>query len=163
MENLITFENTIAVLKEYAAAAEELYKMKLLGSGRVASGELIDSVSTQVVVGQSVLAVEMHLSEFWKYVEWDTRPHWPPSGALLKWIEAKPVLPHPDKNGRLPTPKQLDYLIRRKIAAKGTKGSHDLANTVQELNRTYEGLIADAVVKDFGAVADTLIRTFARA
>lgn len=163
MAELISFDRTLAVLKDYALAAQDLYKDKLLWSGRVATGGLIDSVRTEVAGPDGRrISVLLHVSEVWKWVEWDTKPHWPPPGALLNWIEAKPVIPYPDARGRIPTPRQLDFLIRRKIGREGTKGSHDLQHTLQELNAAYNEKIAQAVAEDFSAAADVILRVFAR-
>lgn len=164
MAELIQLTKTEAVLREYAAQLQERFPEQLRQHGRRATGDLIGSVHTEVLTtAGGRVAVDLHLAEYWKYVEWDTRPHWPPPGSLLKWIEAKPIIPYPDKNGKLPTPKQLDFLIRRKISREGTKGTHDLRDTVQLLNIEYERKIADAVAEDFGDAVDVLIRTFARA
>lgn len=167
MADMIRFTHTEAVLAEYAEKAQELYKAKLRESDRYmhtseAPDSLINSVHTKVIAGGRVLAVDMDLNSYWKYVEWDTRPHWSPSGCLLNWITAKPVLPSPDKNGKIPTPKQLDFLVRRKIAREGTQGSHDLQHTAEELNAEYEQKIADAVVQDFAEATDIVLRVFAK-
>lgn len=161
---LIQWTHTEAVIKQYADDFYHAYKERLSKSGRIATGELLSCVNTQIVVGRETIAVDCNLAEYWKYVEWDTRPHWPPKGCLENWITVKRLLPM--KNSTLPEKKQLealDFLIRRKIAREGTKGSHDLAETVSELNRQYEELIADAVVEDVGEQVDVIIRTFARA
>lgn len=171
MAELVNFTNTERVLKEYAAAAEDLYKDNLLRSRRVASGELIDSISCEVVVGGRSLAVDMHLAECWKYVEWDTKPHFPPHLPIFQWVKAKPILPRPGtikrhRNGIPYTQEELQngiaYAIQHKIAQHGTKGSHDLERTVDQLNAVYEALIADAVAQDFGAAVDVILRVFAR-
>lgn len=162
--DLINFKHTEAILREYADKASALYKEKLTGSKHdTIPNNLIQSIQTQVVADGKVLAVDMNLNDYWKFVEWDTRPHWAPSGCLLQWIKAKPVIPYPMKNGKLPTPNQLDFLIRRKIAREGTKGTHDLQHTAEELNAEYEQKIADAVVRDFSEATDIILRVFARA
>lgn len=155
---MIEYKHTAAVLQEYADKARELYKENLSKSDRSATETLIRSVKTTVVTptGYSI-AVDMRLMDYWKYVEWDTKPHWPPS--LLGWIDAKGIKPYPDSKGRLPKPEQLDFLIRRKIAKEGTTGSHDLQNTIEELNAEYEQRIADAVAEDFADATDVIIRS----
>lgn len=162
MSELIKFDRTMAVLAEYAQNVRDRYYTELEKSGRRASGELLSSISTVVVVGEQIIAVDMNLAEHWKWVENDTRPHWAPKGCLLDWIRMKPVLPTPRADGSLPTPEQLDYLIRRKIAAKGTEGSHDLEKSVKALNEAYIEKIADAMAEDFAEVPDIIIRSFAR-
>lgn len=160
---LISLQATEAVLADYAAEVQRIYKERLVSDDRIATEELINSVQTQVVRNDTAYLVTMNVAEHWKWVEWDTRPHWPPPDALLKWITVKPVIPRPLKNGKLPTPKQLAYLIGKKISEEGTKGSLDLTRTVAEVNAKYEPLLAEALQKDLGdAVQGWLVEMFAR-
>lgn len=162
---LIQWTHTEAILRQYAEEVSEIYKRQLKEHGREASGELIKSVKTEIVLTHNdTIAVDMELAQYWQYVEWDTRPHWAPKGCLEEWIKVRKLLPM--KNSTLPENKQLealDFLIRRKIAREGTKGTHDLADTVSLLNKEYEDKIADAVVEDVAEQVDVIIRTFARA
>lgn len=147
---LIRLEALQAVLGEYAEEVARYYKENLDRDDRYASGKLVQSVESRIAVNGQAYQVQLRLEDYWKYVEWDTRPHWPPTSALLKWIEVKPVIPQPGRNGKLPTPQQLAYLIGRKIARFGTKGSHTLAKTLEEINARYEERIREALVKDLG-------------
>ena len=88
----------------------------------------------------------------------DTEPHWPPPSAILKWIMAKPVLPRPMKNGKLPTPQQLAFLIGRKIAVFGTEGIPDLTDSVQDMNTAFRERIAEALAADMGGYIRKLVR-----
>lgn len=162
MADLIKFAKTAEVLKEYAETVSAIYKDKLMSNGHLAGGWLLRSIRTQVVIGDRSVAVDMDLAEYWKYVEYDTKPHFPPPHALLQWIQIKPVLPQPDAQGRIPTPKQLAFLIGRKISQKGTKGTHDLAESVEYVNALYEQRIEDAIVEDIGSVTDAVITAFAK-
>ena len=160
---LISLQATEAVLADYAAEVQRVYKERLVSDDRIATEELINSVQTQVVRNDTAYLVTMSVAEHWKWVEWDTRPHWPPPDALLKWITVKPVIPRPLKSGKLPTPKQLAYLIGKKISEVGTKGSLDLTRTVAEVNAKYEPLLAEALQKDLSdAVQGWLVEMFAR-
>lgn len=67
---------------------------------------------------------------------------------MTSYVELKPVLPRPDKNGKLPTNKQLAYLIGRKIATKGTQGTYNFEHTCNYLNEKYDRKIEDAVSQD---------------
>ena len=148
---LIPLPHLEAVLQQYAAEVKELYKQHLVEADRLASENLINSVETQVETDQGAYLVTITLADYWKYVEDDTKPHWPPVSAILEWIRVKPVIPRPDSRDRIPKPEQLAYLIGRKISREGTEGSHDLALSATECNRKYEPLIAEALAKDLGA------------
>ena len=148
---LTSFSNLEAVLQQYAAELKEVYKKHLVEADRLASENLINSVETQVETDQGAYLVTITLADYWKYVEDDTKPHWPPVSAILEWIRVKPVIPRPDSRDRIPKPEQLAYLIGRKISREGTEGSHDLALSATECNRKYEPLIAEALAQDLGA------------
>ena len=157
------FTNTEATLEEYGKQIVARYRDHLLDSDRVATSSLLGSLQYEVKVGDRTLSIGLNLAEYWKYVEWDTRPHWPPKGSLVKWIEVKPVIPQPGKDGRIPSVTQLDFLIRRKIAREGTTGSHDLAQTLEELNGVWRTKIALALCKDLGGMTHAMItETFKR-
>lgn len=148
MNELVNLDRLRDVLEEYAVAVRNLYQDNLIRSGRIASGDLLNSVECHVALDNQEFVVSLTLRDYWQYVEEDTRPHWPPRDAILSWIQVKPVLPRPDANGRIPTPQSLAFLIQRKIATEGTKGTHDLAKAVEEMNAQYRARIAEALGHD---------------
>lgn len=151
------FANVEEVLGRLAEDLRENYKSALLQSDRVASRKLYQSVRTQVVFGLNSWDVQISLEDYWKYVENDTLPHWPPRDKILQWILIKPVIPRPDVRGKIPTPQQLSYLISRKIARFGTDGSHDLERTVEEMLPQYMEELTQALQKDATAYVHNLM------
>lgn len=153
---LIQFDNLRAVLEEFAQEFKDQYRAGLLSHGRFTQyGEdrLVDSVDANQVQamireGDEAWTVTINLNEYWKYVENDTRPHWPPPSAILRWVEIKPVLPHPDANGRIPSPRSLAYLIGRKISREGTTGSHDFQTAQETTIERFRVRIRVAMVRD---------------
>ena len=156
MAELIDLSELQKVLQDLANDIRDNYKEHLQHSDRytekgVPSGysqRLIDSVKTQVVVGDNAYEVTMTLNDYWKYVEDDTRPHFPPVSKILEWVNIKPVIPRPDANGRIPSPKSLAYLIGRAISERGTKGSHDLEKVKDGVIPMYRERIAAALGRD---------------
>ena len=140
--------NTMKVLQEYAVEFRNMYQDNLIRSDRIASGELLNSIEAQVTVNGTAYEVQLRLADYWKYVEEDTRPHWPPLAPILEWVRVKPVLPRPDASGKLPGPEQLAYLISRKIARFGTTGTHDLQKTQETMNRDIRQRLEEAFTKD---------------
>lgn len=153
---LIQFDSLRAVLEEFAQEFKDQYRAGLLSHGRFTQyGEdrLVDSVdanqvSAMIQEGDEAWTVTINLNEYWKYVENDTRPHWPPPSAILRWVEIKPVLPHPDANGRIPSPRSLAYLIGRKISRDGTTGSHDFKTAQETTIERFRVRIRVAMVRD---------------
>lgn len=152
---MIEFKHLEQVLTEYAKELEEKYKLNLESSGRKASGQLLTSINYNIVINSNEYAIDLNLEDYWKYVEEGRGPgKFPPVNKILEWIRIKPVLPHPDNNGKLPTEQQLAFLISRKIADEGFEGSHDLSDTIEEVD--YETKIQDALDMDILGCIDEL-------
>lgn len=153
---MIEFENLKRVLTQYSQAIADQYKTNLENSGRRASGNLITSVNTKVDVDGTLFEIELQLEDYWKYVEEGRGAGgFPPVSKILEWIRLKPILPYPDRNGKLPTEQQLAFLIGRKIANEGFEGSNDLENTMEEVD--YEEQIQEALDKDILGCLDELL------
>lgn len=95
-----------------------IYKQQL--QNNKTTGSLANTASYMTKFDGRYLTISLNLQDYWKYVEDGTKPHFPPIEDILQWIKVKPVLPRKCK-GKLPTQKQLAYLISRKISKVGTK------------------------------------------
>ena len=137
------------VLTEYKTKFEELVKTKIQKKDKIASGNLLASISTKVEVNGSVYTVILNSLDYLKYLETGTKPHWPPTKPILKWIKDK-RLPTREYTGdkSLPTEKQLTYLVRRKIAKEGTEPNYIIAETIEELNEIYLKRLQEALEID---------------
>ena len=155
-DTLIQFDNLRAVLEEFAQEFKDQYRAGLISHGRFTQygqNRLIDSVDANTVQamireGDEAWTVSINLNDYWKYVEEDTAPHWPPPDAILRWVEIKPVIPRPDSRGRIPSPSSLAYLIGRKISKFGTTGSHDFKTAQETTIDRFRTRIRLAMVKD---------------
>lgn len=149
------------MLGQLAEDVKAGYLDQLAKHDRHASGNLMSTVRTEVQCNGTTYEVSLWLQDYWKYVEEDTRPHWPPTDEILKWIAIKPIIPRPDKKtGRIPTPKQLAFLIRRAIAGEspnqedlknpngGTTGTHDLQKTLDAVIPMWEDRLKAALQRD---------------
>lgn len=154
---LINLDNLMTVLDEYGREVRNIYQDRLITSDRIASGGLLNSIEYIVEHSGTQYTVSLKLQHYWKYVEDDTKPHWPPLKKLLEWIQVKPVIPRPDSRGRIPKPEQLAFLIGRKIAREGTKGSHDLQDALDEVNARYRDRFAVAFHKDTSTLMKVLL------
>ena len=146
------------VLQDFAEDIRDRYRDVLTKNDHIASRKLVDSIKTQVEVGENYYEVTMTLEDYWKYVEYDTKPHFPPTDAILKWIQIKPVIPRPGADGRIPTPKQLAFLIGRKIAREGTTGTHDLEQTKEDILPWWREQISKALGHDIENYIRKLVR-----
>lgn len=150
------FEHLKAVLERYAIDVKDKYQQNLASDDATASGVLINSVKYILDFRENMFEVSLSLAEYWKYVEYGRRAggKFPPPSAIRKWIEVKPILPRPMKNGKLPTLNQLTYLISRKIAEKGIRPRNILEKTLEEINREYEEKISEALTQDLTDAMD---------
>lgn len=146
---LIELNELLQTLMDLARDVEERYRQNLASSKRYTTEyTLLDSVRTEVKVADRGYEVTMSLKDYWKYVEYDTKPHFPPVDKILSWIQIKPIFPKPDSLGRKPTENQLAYLIGRKISVKGTTGTHDLRHAKDEIIPQYQERLSKALGHD---------------
>ena len=167
---LIDLTELQQVLQDLANDIRDNYKEHLEFNDRYTKEhKLIDSVKTQVVVGDREFEITMTLNDYWKYVEEGVRgfenmsspyknPGWKAYPFILKWIDIKPVIPKPLGNGKLPTPKQLGFLITRAIVENGTQGSHDLEKVKEGIIPFYKEKIATALGHDMENYIRKLVR-----
>lgn len=149
MDELIKFSHLEQVLKEYGQAVEDMYRDRLKKDDKVASGELIDNLRYIYQHEGYKWEISLYLKDYWYYVEHGRQPgKFPPVDKILDWIDIKPILPYPDKNGKLPTPNQLAYLVGRKIATEGIEAGNQLQETLDELNDRYMLKIEYALTED---------------
>ena len=165
MNNLINFDELNAVLADYAKEAEEIYKYQISLGGKNASRNLVNTIKSNVVVGENAYEVTLTLQEYWKYIEGGRKGKtssppgakykaaFPPVDAILNWILVKPVLPRPSADGKMEKlrPKSLAYLIGRKIKEEGIEPHPALKTTQEELMKMYRERLSAALGHDVSA------------
>ena len=158
-EELIEFNRTGEVLMRLAEEVRMGYIKNLVRSGHptyFGTGRLTDTITANVTVDGHSFSATLRMNKYWEYLEEGTGPargrdkYWPNSSSIAKWVEIKPVIPRPDSNKKIPTPKQLTFLISRKIHDKGIKGTHDLERAKEEVIPHYYALIEEALTADIG-------------
>ena len=165
-EQLTEYPHLQAVLMEMAEAVKAAYVGNLKANGRPtqgipsrADGRLADTVTTTVSLKEGKFTASLNLNTYWKYVEDGVlpsgkygNPGWKAFPAIREWVDIKPVIPRPDGNGRIPSPKSLAYLITRKIVNVGTHGTHDLEMAKDAIIPQYLDRIEDALKEDVGTI-----------
>ena len=146
----IVFNNLYNVLKAYAEDFERVTKKKLIDEDKVASGALVESIKTRVEINGSIYTVYLDSKDYLKWVESGTRPHFPPTAPILKWVREKKAIATREKTGdkSLPTERQVTYLVQRKIGLYGTEPTRVIATTQEELNAVYMEKLQDALLQD---------------
>ena len=144
------YDNLERVLNEYCAQFKEVYKRNLERDGRKASGNLLNSIELQIQSHGTTIIVLLNVADYYYYVEKGRQAgKRPPFEKILQWIQEKPVIPREGPNGKLPTEKQLAFLISRKIGNEGYEGKPSLQDTIDELNNKYIALLQAALQADF--------------
>ena len=152
MDNtLIKFDNLARVMADYAHDLEYYYKENIDKSDKVASGNLLSSVSTYIQMGDNDFTVVLNVANYWKYVENGRRPgKQPPVDKIREWLEVKSTLP---------VPKGLEYYIAKKIGERGIPATPILEPTLEDINREYEERISEAITYDLDALGDSILFT----
>jgi hypothetical protein len=116
-------------IKQIANDLLERYKASIRDNGHTASGDLERTASYKVEFNGRWLEISFNLQSYWKYLENGTRPHFPPMDAIERWIQVKRIIPRTN-SGRVPSTRQLAYLICREISINGTKPTKMLQQTI---------------------------------
>lgn len=157
MDELFSFPNTEIALKEYADFIVNTYKDNLEKNGHKASGKLISGIHSVININGQAMSVDLYMEDYWKWVERGRMAgKRPPMESILNWIKLKHIVPRPDENGKLPTEKQLAFLIARSIGENGApcvdkipvEATHDLADSKQTTDEFYWARIEEAITKD---------------
>lgn len=146
---LIEFPNVHKVLDDFANTVLTQYKQGLVEKNKNASSELYNTARCEVNINGSECEAVLYLQDYWKYVEHGRRPgKRPPMDAILKWVQIKPVIPRPMANGKLPTERQLSFLISRIIGEKGIKPTPLLSDSVKSVYDDFYQRLEDAFETD---------------
>ena len=116
-------------IKQVCSDLLERYKQAVKDSGHYASGNLYNTATYKTNINGSWFELTFVLDETWRYIENGTKPHFPPISAIENWITVKHIIPSTN-NGRVPTTKQLAYVIAREISQNGTKATKLLQKTI---------------------------------
>lgn len=113
--------------------------------------KLKDSISFTVDIDGNYYNILFKAPEYWKYAEYGRKAgKWPPITAIEKWIDIRHITPYPTARGKLPTKKQLAFLIARSIGEKGTLTTpvYFLGRSLDEDRAYWNDQIDRAVFED---------------
>lgn len=154
-KDTLTFNNLQQVLDDFTKDVAETYRGLLLRDGKNATGELISSIrpmTPELVDG--AFQCSLSLAPHWKYVESGRRPgKFPPIDNILEWVKAKPQLARPNRLDRKElAPKQLAFLVARKIATKGIQPGNQLKEALDIVYARWKDRIDAAITADIEAI-----------
>lgn len=160
MDGLIKWQNLQRVLGEFAQELSNRYQDNLIRDNKIASGNLLNSIDYKVQYDDRAIWVELHLEDYYKWVENGRGPgKFPPPDKIMEWIRVKPVIPD-DRGGKLPTEQQLAYLIGKKIAEEGIEPGNQLHNAMDDIYSQFEEKIDEAIALDVNEAIDIIFSSF---
>ena len=149
------WEKTKEIAEQYAKEAIELYRQKLRENpkgkygDKNTTGNLSNNLRYEVNMTNDSLEVYLYLEDYYKWVEQGRmKGKYPPIDVIQTWINDKPSIDRKDGDGKLPTTKQLAFLISRSIAENGIEPTYYLSDTIEELQDKYIPLLEDALAED---------------
>ena len=150
-KDTLTFNNLQQVLDDFTKDVAETYKSLLLRDGKNATGELISSIrpmTPELVDG--AFECSLSLAPHWKYVENGRKAgKFPPIDNILDWVKAKPQLARPNRLDRKElAPKQLAFLVARKIATSGIQPGNQLEEAIDIVYARWKDRIDAAITAD---------------
>ena len=123
----------------------ERYKQSLKYNNHIASGNLYNTAKYKCSFDGKWFEVSFILDSTWRYLENGTKPHFPPLEAIERWVTVKHIIPTTN-SGKIPSTKQLAFLIARGISKNGTKPTKLLQQTVDGADDLIN-LIVDEIAK----------------
>lgn len=144
----MNFDTLDSALNSLMEEFKSAYASKLIETNHYASGNLANTQHHFVFDGR-YYRIYLSMEDYWKYLEYGTKPHFPPVDKIVEWIRIKPVLPRPNAKGKLPTQNQLAFMIARSISIKGTKPTHVLQQTINEFqfSKKVKKLLVEVIKK----------------
>ena len=130
----------------------------MLQGNHNASGDLINSLTTEHIIDDRHFEVTVTLEHYWKYLNDGTKPHFPPIAPIKEWVRVKHIMPEvrpiQKRDGTwveyLPTVEQLPYMIQRSIAKNGTKAYKTFDTAKNDINEEFAEAISLAIQEDIG-------------
>ena len=153
------WKNTKLVLDEFGKQFIDAYRAGLDKKNANASKGLYNSLNFEVKIGKQSISLDILLNDYWKYLEYGCKgtetsypdayypAHFPPTKAIEEWIKIKPVTPE-QRNGKLPTQKQLAFLIARSINRKGIEPRFIFRDSVDDVWEQLKDALNEAIEKD---------------
>lgn len=141
------------IINSYIEELKNLLDSEYRKKVPTASGKL-KKFTSKVEYGNNCYKIIFDLPSYWYYVEKGRKSgKFPPINKIEEWVKIKPIIPT-SYNGKIPTTKQLSFLIARKIAKKGTKPQNTLEKVFTENKSEIEIILKKANQKIIKSIFD---------
>jgi hypothetical protein len=137
------FQNLKYELDKLGKDSVDFLKTILLRNGKVASGDLINSISYQVVQESNGFILRILANDTFTYVDEGRRPgRMPPVKPIVSWIKEKKI-----KFGNL-SDNSMGFIIARSIGEKGIKPMRLKKQLLDDFLTNRDKLLLAATEKD---------------
>lgn len=144
----IEYYNLEVVMNDFGKDYVTAIKRELRSEGKVASGELLNSINYKLIRKDDGFDIQITSKEYLKYVDEGRRPgRMPPSTKLIPWVRSKGIKMSTSK-GKKMTDQQMAFVLAKSIGKKGIKATNILSETKAEVMAEYKDKISEAVAKD---------------
>lgn len=135
-------------LTKYAEQLVKNIKQQLTTKNKVASGNLVDSVTFNIKTDNEQISLQILTADYLKYIEDGRRPgaKQPPLTPIIKWIEVK-KLPIPKNKKGIPKIESTAFAIAKSISVKGIKATPISQPALDETNKEFMNGLKKEVLK----------------
>ena len=154
-ESLKTLPTMQTALENLGNTIVDQYRRALTTGGNNYTGRLSNSARTFVEQEDLNYYLYIALQSYGWMLENGRQPgKFPNVQAIKEWVKNKPVVPRPDKKGKLPSINSLTYLIGRKIANEGIEARPYIQEILNNIDWTP---IEQAITADIENKVDVII------
>ena len=131
----VAFESTNKVIIDLAQQVVDLQKNYLVSKGKVASGDLVNSIGYEIATSANGMKVQFLADPQWIYVEKgrEAGARFPPPQPIANWMREKRIRP---RDGI--SMEQAVFLISRKIHLNGIKPTPFVEYSQQTLEQNID-------------------------
>lgn len=140
------------------------YKSEL--KSHVSNDSELLSTTVDFEISGDTFRINFNVPQYWQYAERGRGPgKQPPIQNIINWISVKRIVPKPINN-KIPTTKQLAFVIARSIGKKGTKGLGIFDRYIYStevnsiLNQIEQAIADDTINKEIEDFNNELINHF---
>lgn len=124
----------------------------------VSQNSQLKDIQIDIEYSNDMYRLTFVVADYWKYFEYGRGPGgMPPVDEIEKWINIKRLIPK-SYNGKIPTTRQMAFMISRSIGKNGTEGhfvldkvlrSTELDSKMRDIKNEVVTTIINEIIEDY--------------
>lgn len=124
----------------------------------VSQNSQLKDIQIDIEYSNDMYRLTFVVADYWKYFEYGRGPGgMPPVDEIEKWINVKRLIPK-SYNGKIPTTRQMAFMISRSIGKNGTEGhfvldkvlrSTELDSKMRDIKNEVVTTIINEIIEDY--------------